>query len=298
MPLLAFWFHLHSARWQADVRHIRWHSIGGRHAVTRGRTARVGKLKTLMKGALAIFLLGALQANALADSGPISTDRPGFSTGTYTVKPGRMNVEFGYQYALNTHGVDQSTQTIPQLDLRLGFSEKSELDLLWVGWNINDTNGQSSDSSVADVSIGGKYRLRRGEEYNLTLLGLLSLPVGSSPSSSDNIDPLLGLLWDYSLADQISLFGVVQSSSFKFEGARAYDAQLAIGASFTLSTKLKTFIEMYGIWPSEAQIDDEVVIDAGFTYLLGNDLQVDINVGLGLNSDSDSFAGLGIAARY
>ena len=251
-----------------------------------------------MKGALALLSLAAVHTSAFADNAPIVADRPGFSTGTYTVKPGKLNVEFGYQYAFNTHGVDQSMQTLPQLDLRLGLSAKSELDLLWDGWNINDADDQSSETSVADVSIGGKYRLHESHQYNLTLLGLLSLPVGSSPSSSDNVDPLLGLLWDYSLADQVSIFGVLQSSSFKFEGDRAYDAQLAVGASFSHSTSLSSFIEIYGIWPSETKLDDEVIIDAGFTFLWSRDIQLDINAGVGLNNDSDNFVGFGMAARF
>jgi len=32
-----------------------------------------------------------------AQTNPIVPDRPGFSTGAYTVKPGRLNIEFGYQ---------------------------------------------------------------------------------------------------------------------------------------------------------------------------------------------------------
>lgn len=251
-----------------------------------------------MKGTFALLLLCAVQNSAFSDTGPIVADRPGFSTGTYTVKPGRLNVEFGYQYGFNTHGVDQSMQTLPQLDLRLGLSPKIELDLLWDGWNISDADDQSSDTSVADVSVGGKYRLQSSDEYKLTLLALLSLPVGSSPSSSDNVDPLLGLLWDYSIADKVSLFGVAQSSSFEFEGDRTFDAQLAVGTSYSYGTRLGAFIEIYGIWPSESKLDDEVVIDAGFTFLWSRDIQLDINAGVGLNNDSDNFVGFGMAARF
>lgn len=251
-----------------------------------------------MKNIFAVLLLCAVQTNAFPDDGPIIADRPGFSTGTYTVKPGKLNVEFGYQYAFNTHGVDRSTQTLPLLSLRAGLSPKIELDLLWEGWKIDDADNQASDTSVADVSVGGKYRLHESDEYNLTLLGLLSLPIGSSPSTSDNVDPLLGLLWDYPLSGQISLFSVVQASSFKFEGDRTYDAQVAIGASFSHTTRLGTFIEIYSILPSDTILDDEFVIDAGVTYLWSRDVQLDINAGVGLNNSSDNFVGVGVATRF
>ena len=247
---------------------------------------------------LALLCCLVSPAGALAENGPIVPDRPGFSTGTYTVKPGNINTEFGYQYAFNTDGVDRDTQTVPQLNVRVGVTPNVELSLLWDGWNINDADDQSSDTSVADVSVGGKYRLQESEQYNLTLLGLVSLPVGSEPSTSDDVDPLLGLLWDYTLSEQVSLFGVVQSSSFKYEGDRTYDAQLAVGASFSHSPRLSTFIEVYGIWPSESELDDEAVLDAGIIYLWSKDIQLDINAGVGLNDDSDNFIGVGMAVRF
>jgi hypothetical protein len=250
-----------------------------------------------LRRAIAISMMGLIPVGALAGEGPIVPDRPGFSTGTYTVEPGRLNVELGYQYAYNNDGQDRSTQTFPLLTLRTGLSSKAELDLLWDGWNVDDAEGQASDVSVSDVSIGGKYRIREGLAHNLTVLGLLSVPVGSTPSTSDHVDPLLGLLWDRTLSDQTSLFGVVQASSFEFEGDRAFDAQLAIGASFSHSDRVGTFIEVYGIVPSKSALEDTVVLDGGITYLLNSDVQLDINAGVGLNESADTFIGFGLASR-
>ena len=250
------------------------------------------------RNALVFLSLCAIQTNAFSDNGPIVADRPGFSTGAYTVKPGKLNVELGYQYAFNKNSSNQSTPTLPLLALRAGLSPKIELDLLWDGWNMDHTDNQPSDTSTGDVSIGGKYRLHESTEYNLTLLGLLSLPTGSSPSTSNNIDPLLGLLWDYYHSSLISLFGVVQTSSFKYDGNRVYDAQVAIGVSFSHTDHVGSFIEVYSILPSEERLDDEIAIDGGLTYLLSNDTQLDINVGAGLNDATSNFIGFGIASRF
>jgi len=252
----------------------------------------------MVRNALIFLLLCAVHVNAFPDDGPIVADRPGFSTGTYTVKPGKLNVELGYQYAFNTNGIDRSTQTHPLLTLRTGLSSKAELNLLWDGWNIDDADNQDSNTSVADVSIGGKYRIHQSSKYNLTVLGLLSLPIGNSPSTSDGVDPLLGLLWDYALSSQVSLFGVVQASSYKYEGDRVYDAQVAVGASFIHTDGIGTIIELYSILPSEVKIDNEIVLDGGITYLLNKDLELDINAGIGLNDSSNNFIGFGIASRF
>jgi len=251
-----------------------------------------------MKEILVFLSLCVIQVNAFADNSPIVADRPGFSTGTYTVKPEKVNVELGYQYAFNSNSTGQTTHTLPLLVLRTGLSSKIELDLLWDGWNIDDADNQPSETSGADLSVGGKYRVYESEKYNLSLLGLISLPSGSSPSTSDNVDPLFGLLWDYSLSSDASLFGVVQASSFKYEAARVYDAQIAIGVSFSHTDLIGSFIEIYSILPSEAKLEDEMVMDGGVTCLLSNDIQLDINAGVGLNSYSNNFVGFGVATRF
>lgn len=247
---------------------------------------------------LGFCVVAFVYGNVFAQESPIVADRPGFSTGTYTVKPGRYNVEMGYQYGFNNNGVDRSTQTLPQLVLRTGLSSEAELDIIWDGWNIDDADNQSSETSVSDVSVGGKCRIHKGSQANLTAFGLVSLPVGSEPSTSDNVDPLLGLLWDYSLSSRAGIFGVVEASSFEFEGDRVYDVQVAIGASFSHTDRLGTFVEVYSVVPSESKLDDELVMDGGVTYLLSNDIQIDVNAGLALNDSSSNFVGTGVAVRF
>lgn len=251
-----------------------------------------------MKKLIVIFYLLTFYSFVHAQDNPIVADRPGFSTGTYTVKPGSFNVESGYQYAFNNNNINQNVQTLPLLNLRIGISSESELILLWDGWNVHDRDNEIENTSVSDISAGGKYRIYESELYNLTALGLISLPVGSSPSTSDDYDPLLGLLWDYSLSADASLFGVVQGSSFKSEGSRVYDFQPAIGISFSHGEKLGSFLEYYSIIPSHSQLDTQSVIDAGVVYLLNKDTQVDVNFGIGLNNASDNFFGFGLAMRF
>jgi hypothetical protein len=274
-------------------------------------TANVG-CKEIVRNTIAFLLLCAVQVNAFAsddrvrpdrpgfttDTERVIPDRPGFTTGTYTAKPGNVIVELGYQYAFGSNDNDQSTQTLPLMDLRIGLTPKIELDLLWDGWNTEYTENQPSDTSVADVSIGGKYRIYKSSIYNLTMFGLLSLPVGSSPSTSDSVDPLLGLLWDYSLNSKVGLFGEALADSYTYAGDRTYEAQLAIGAAFRNTDRITTFIEIYGILPSEAKLNDETVIDGGVSYLYRNHTRLDASVGVGLNDTSDNFIGFGIATLY
>ena len=228
----------------------------------------------------------------------IVPDRPGFSTGTQTVKPNVVNVELGYQYSFNNYDTKPSSHTYPQMVLRTGLSEAAEFDLQWEGVNIDKEKGSSAVRSNADLGIGGKYKLVENERYNITLLGIVSLPTGTAPSTSDSVDPLVGLLWDYSLSDTDTLFGTVQASSSQIDHNRVYDQQFSIGSSFTHTESIGSFIEFYTIMPSESSLHDTKTIDGGITYLLTNDIQLDINIGLGLNRYSSNFVGFGFATRF
>ncbi|MFA6193192.1 MAG: transporter [Sulfurimonas sp.] len=243
-----------------------------------------------------LFLL--LAATCLAGEDSIMADRPGFSTGTSTVKPHVFNVELGYQYAFSNNGSEQSSQSLPLMVLRTGLSEKIEFDLLWDGLNIDKEKNQPTTTSKADVSVGGKYRIYESAQYNLTALGILSLPTGSSPSKSNHVDPLFGVLWDYSLSDNTSLFGTVQASSYEADSSRIYDAQAAVGASFSHTDSIGTFVEIYTIVPSKSTLESMHVIDGGVTYLFSQDVQLDFNIGIGLNDSSPNFVGFGIASRF
>ena len=186
----------------------------------------------------------------------------------------------------------------PFLDLRIGLTPKTELNVLWDGWNRQEVENQASDTSVADLSIGGKYRLHKSSLYNLTMYGLLSLPLGSAPSTSDSVDPLLGVLWDYSVSSKVGLFGEVLAESTTYDGDRIYELQLTFGVGFQNSDRITTFIEIYGVLPSEAKLSDEKVIDGGVSYLYRNHTRLDASVGVGLNDASDNFIGFGIATLY
>lgn len=248
---------------------------------------------------ISLFLSVCITAiSSLHGEDTIMADRPGFSTGTYTLKPHEFNVELGYQYAFTDNDSEQSTQSLPLMVLRTGLSEKIELDLLWDGLNIDKERNQPATTSKTDLSIGSKYRIYESSQYNLTALGIISLPTGSSPSTSNSIDPLLGILWDYSISDETSLFGAIQTSSTKVENKRIYDIQAAIGASYSHTESIGTFIEIYTIVPSQSMLDKEKVIDGGVTYLLNQDIQLDFNAGIGLNNYSRNFIGFGVASRF
>lgn len=247
--------------------------------------------------ALLLCLISSTAALA-AEGGTIAPDRPGISSGTHTVAPGTFYLESGFQYSVNRSGTDASNYNLPQLVFRTGVSEGLELDVLWSGWNRDQQQGGFRQTSVSDLSIGGKYRLHQGEMMNLTLFGLASLPVGSVPSTSDSVDPLLGLLFDRSLGGNLQFFANLLANRFESEGQDVIERQVMLGLGYSHGPRLSSFVEYFAAFPNLDGVAETAVIDGGFTFFPQPDLQFDVSVGLGLNDASSHFLSVGLSFRY
>ena len=224
----------------------------------------------------------------------IQPDRPGIATGTYTVNPGQYILEMGIQSNFRRDGNKPNALAVPQLTLRGGITDKLEWDIISNGAVLSDADGERAEWSFSDVSVGGKYNIVESDSWNLSALALVSLPVGTKGTTSDDVAPLIGLLWDANINDSISAFGNVNISSFEAGEGRIHDVQVALGLNFSHSEKVGSFVELfaskpYGDEPSTA------VFDAGLTYLLKDRIQLDFSAGVALNNDSDNFVGAGVA---
>ena len=69
--------------------------------------------------------------------------------------------------------------------------------------------------------------------------------------------------------------------------------------SFPLAGRTGAFVELYALAPESRGGQATRYVDAGLTYLLGNDVQLDLRLGAGLNqAAARGFAGAGVAVRW
>ena len=237
-----------------------------------------------MKGRWIIFILTMLPAIGMA--GLVVPDRPGFSTGTYTVSPDIWQFEAGIQSSYGNEVGDPDSYTAPLFNLRTGLTENTEFNLLWDGFQV--VEGQGRD--VAYAMLGIKHRVVESEQYNFSLLGYLSM-------QEERLAPFLGLLWDHQLTEGVGLFGTLQFAGSVESGERKANFQPAIGVSFTHTEALGTFIEVYSDIPLDGGRAASV-FDAGIAWLPREDLQLDFNLGISLDGRSEGFIGAGVAWSY
>ncbi|NND60953.1 MAG: transporter [Gammaproteobacteria bacterium] len=240
---------------------------------------------------LAVCLLAT---NALAD--PISAERPGFASGPVPLADGVNQLELGYQ-ANDSDSFD--VHTLPLLLYRRGIGDNLELQIGWAGYNEIELPAGGDIDGFSDMSIGVKSQFDAGNDgpADIGWFAGVSLPLGSNEFSSDAIDPTVGIFWTHAADNQLPLFGTILLSSTTVVGDRTLAGGVSAGTSFSLDEKRGLYVELFTLF-SEGS-GPAHTINGGLTYLVNNDMQLDIEAGFGLNDRADDFFfGMGLAKRW
>ena len=242
------------------------------------------------------------------------TDRPDFTESTETISPGRSQIEAGYTFTYDREGEDRMREhTAPELLLRVGVIANFEIRFGWEGyaWTDSQFEGKTrggrrvtrADWSQGshDLSFGFKYKLadQDGLIPHFGIIGAITMPSGSPSVSSGDVDPEFLLLWAYDLTDSFSLAGNVGLAYSTDGGDRFFQTSGSISAAFSISDRAGAYVEYFGFYPNTERSDAAHTVNAGLTYLINNDFQIDCRIGVGLNEEADDFfTGVGFAWRF
>lgn len=239
---------------------------------------------------------------------PLVTDRPDFTEASTTVGRGVSQIEMGYTYFSDDEGGDSLRgRSYPQFLLRQGvFAEWLEFRL---GWTYLDersvTSGvRSRDRGAADLYMGFKIALtpQEGILPEMALIPQMNVPTGADAFSADEVQPGLNWVYSWALNDSVSLAGSTQVNSVLDDVSA--DAYLSFAQSIAVGCSVTEKVGVYGEWfafmPHSADtVKPEHFFDGGFTYLVNDNLQLDVNAGVGLNrAAADWFLGSGAVVRF
>ncbi|MEQ9169173.1 MAG: transporter [Fulvivirga sp.] len=227
---------------------------------------------------LILFLFLVAVGNVSAQDDPIFTDRPNVTDAIGLISKGTFQVELGYFSNKIDAGTNNLTsKTIPNYSIKYGLSDKVELRIL--GTYLSIDNDMETISGLSPITLSPKFALYEG--------------LGAVPKTSLAINmtfPDLGKrefqLSEFSYGFR-GLFGYVfgkisWDSSFGFDWIDGNNAVNAYSSalSYPLANRLGVFVEIYG----SGRSDYLHGIDAGMTYLVTNNLQIDFIIGKNLNS--------------
>ena len=211
-------------------------------------------------------------------NGQIVTDRPDQTESSSTVGNGNLQIEAGLLIGFAGEDENAVRQILaPTTLFRYGITEGIELRLLsqLESIKIQDQLNQG----ISDIEIGAKIQIFKREEsrFEVAFISHLLVPTGTEGVSIGNFGTLNRLAVSQEINETLGLgYNLGYNYFGRGSGMLTYSAVLGVG----VNDKVAIYIEPYG-----KLIDMEEFVlnfDAGLTYLVKDNLQLDFSFGTGL----------------
>jgi len=244
----------------------------------------------------------------------IITDRPDATESPNTVEPGYVQIETGgYYTSYENAGVKTESHGYNTTLARIGLLENMELRLGVNYENNRVTSGMGEASvktdfkSFSPLLAGIKINLFEGQSLSggpgktdFGFLGHVYLPFSTStPQGINPSDPkTTGADFRFSVGHELSdRAGLAYNFGGQWAGdgsGMAFVYTLAYG--YSLSEHIGAYIEVYGDAPELASANH--YWDAGFTYLVGWNLQYDVTIGRSITHGQDLLLSAGLSYKF
>jgi hypothetical protein len=301
---------------------------------TDSHFSRVVWLRALavMVGALAAGAQGAAQEVKLPDEAPpdksgynlfhptprelmreMSTDRPDQTESPYTVDAGHFQVEMDFANATFDHdksrGGDVKTEVwgVAPLNLKLGLLNNVDIQFLldpYVDVRVEDRVANTVDnaSGFGDLQTRLKINLW-GNDGGKTAFGIMPFIKWPLPESSlRNGRTEGGVIFPLSVELPAGWgMGLMTEFDFVTDGAGGYDTEYFNTITFghDIVGNLGGYVEFVALVTPESGEDWQGQVDAGFTYGLNKNTQLDFGCNFGVTDSAPDFNPfLGFSFRF
>jgi hypothetical protein len=250
---------------------------------------------------LSTFLCLFLSFESFAQEGiipnpdPIATDRPDQTEAAAIVPKGYVQMELGFGQINYPEG---KSYIFPNALIKYGVNENFELRLIASYASIQD-EGKSDINGFLPVALGCKVKFaeENGIWPKISLLGHMVLPgIVTDDVAIENLAPDLRFAFAHTISNVVSLgynLGVFWDGT---NPEPIYFYSLAPGFSFG---NFGFYVEGYGFIPQGTDQEVRLLADGGVTYLVNNDLQLDVSYGHHLsNNIIEDYIAVGVSWRF
>lgn len=250
-----------------------------------------------------------LPLGALAEE-PLSTDRPDFVESSDVVGKGRYQFETGFATERNkADGVKERVTSTPTM-LRIGLNDTWEFrvasdGILRLRSEDTATGITTRERGYGDLDLGVKWHTQDGNaETGAPAMAWLlhaEFETGSRAFRGDGVRPSLRVVAEWELPNDWSVGVMPGLFVDKNEDGDRYVGGIAavtVGKSWT--DRFKTFFELAGQQLASRKNGGNIATwDTGATYLITNDVQVDVSFSWAATKETPDFAwGVGLAVRF
>lgn len=245
---------------------------------------------------------------------PMSTDRPDTTESPFTVDAGHVQLEMSFIDYTHDRRDGVTTRTLAAAPLLVKFGLTSSIDLQiggdpWTQTESEDDAAGTTDrvSGFGDTVLRLKINLFGNDDaedfggWTLAVMPFVTLPtardgLGSDKAEGGIIVPAaldLGDGWGLGLMAELDFVSDSDGDGY------AYDFLHTATIAYDFSEQVGAFIEYAGYLSLSDQEDYRAYFDAGATYALTGDIQLDCGVRIGLTEAADDI-GLftGVSLRW
>ena len=260
----------------------------------------------LTKTPIASVITGfVLSTSALAQeniqSQPLITDRPDQTESPNVVPKRFIQIETGAFYdTFKVNNIQTENYTYNTTLVRYGVLDNVELRLGWDftegSTTINSTKLDNITSGFSPLLLGIKTSIakEKGLLPEIGLLGHLYLPVTASTDykpETTSID--FRFAFYHTLNNNTSVSYNLGAYWGSDSSEASYVYTIAFGQGIT--EKLSAYAELYGDLPENNKANH--LWDAGLTYLINNNLQLDATIGTSITKGQDLLLSSGVSFR-
>jgi hypothetical protein len=230
------------------------------------------------------------------------TDRPDQTESSAVVPVKSLQIETGFIWENDESDTyKHSTIVYNSTLLRYGLLDRMELRL-GLGYvsdkvKIKNTDTVNTTSGVTPLYTGFKVYITKENGWmpEIAFLGGLVIPAFAKEEfKAPNSAPTMRFAFSHTLSERFSLGYNLGAEWYGENAVPEYYYSLALG--FTINDFMGTYIEGFGFIPEKGTAKH--LIDAGFTFLVLSNLQLDISGGLGLSAESiDNYLSFGLSYR-
>ena len=226
----------------------------------------------------------------------IKTDRPGQSHTAYLTPKGYFQMEHGFSIEDTDPGFIYS---YPSSVWKYGVNENFELRLNTHFVTIQ-REPNPDNTGFLPISAGFKTKLTEQHGFlpKISFIGEMTFPgIVDEDLETTYFSPNLILTFNHMVSNSFNISYDLGAVWDGFTGEPNF--LYSLEPSFNITPRLGIFGELYGSTPQREEGDLELRVDAGLTYLVGNDLLLDVSAGQGLSEEAvESFVEVGISYRF
>lgn len=247
-------------------------------------------------------------------TGPIVTDRPGFSDSAGLVPRGRIQLETGYTFTYDRDGPKRVIDhTWPELGFRTGLTDWLEFRMGWAGGSWTETldriktlagrhvGHEDHDDSGTDMTIGVKMPVMKqdGWKPNASVILSLGLPTGGASKSANNVVPTIKMPWNYAINQQLTIYGSLLGRVPDGPEGQFFQTGVTLAGGYKVHDRVTLYMEYFGLYNASRRQDASHILSAGPIIRVTDNVSLDMRAGLGLNEEAPDFqASIGMGIRF